>query len=85
MLNLGLLMAQSSTVASTAVLLGIAYGVFWWVVGALVLMPMLLGGGPQLNRAFELPSLLSLMGHVVFGVATSATIVVMTRYRNAFD
>jgi uncharacterized membrane protein YagU involved in acid resistance len=51
----------------TAVLAGMAYGVIWWVLGALVLMPALLG---MFQNIFVIGQMqwLSLMGHIVFGV-----------------
>lgn len=52
-----------------AIVAGAIYGMVWWVIGALVLMPLMLGmssmvlqiGGTQWA---------SLMGHVIFGVIT---------------
>lgn len=50
----------------TVVAAGAAYGVAWWVLGALLAMPLVMGmpvlqvGGMQL---------MSLLGHIVYGVA----------------
>lgn len=44
---------------------GMAYGIFWWVLGGLVLMPAKLNM-PLFN--FDTMAWQSLMGHVVFGV-----------------
>lgn len=46
--------------------LGAVYGLVVWVLGPLLIMPLLLGMPPF---AIEQPQLLSLMGHAVFGVA----------------
>lgn len=48
---------------------GLAYGVFWWILGPLILMPVILGMGVQLQNAFSQTQLMSLMGHMIFGVA----------------
>ena len=57
-----------------ATLAGGAYGIVWWVLGALIMMPLMLGmshmvfvvGGPQW---------MSLMGHIIFGVIMGAMFV----------
>jgi uncharacterized membrane protein YagU involved in acid resistance len=51
---------------------GVAYGMFWWVVGGLILMPA------QLNMPlfhFDTMAWQSLMGHVVFGMILGALTV----------
>lgn len=49
-------------------LLGMVYGFAWWVVGALVIMPLLMGGDIMLNSAGMNEMIPSLVGHVVFGL-----------------
>jgi len=46
-------------------LVGLAYGAIWWVLGPLVIMPMMLGGALFVVNA---GALLSLMGHMIYGV-----------------
>jgi uncharacterized membrane protein YagU involved in acid resistance len=61
---------------------GAAYGVLWWLLGGLILMPMFLG-----MRAFaplQMPMMrpvafASLMGHVIFGVTLGAAFVALRR------
>lgn len=50
-----------------AVVLGMAYGVVWWVLGALLIMPAWLGMNEMI---FELTTTAwqSLMGHLVYGL-----------------
>lgn len=51
---------------------GMAYGIFWWVLGGLILMPA------KLNMPlfdFNTMAWQSLMGHVVFGVILGALTV----------
>jgi uncharacterized membrane protein YagU involved in acid resistance len=56
--------------------LGIAYGVVWWVLGALVAMPVRLG-----MPAFDLSAMAwrSLMGHVIFGAILGLVTVAVVR------
>lgn len=46
-------------------LVGLAYAAIWWVLGPLVIMPMMLGGALFVVNA---GALLSLMGHMIYGV-----------------
>lgn len=45
--------------------LGVGYGAVWWVLGPLLMMPLIMGG-----QFFDLGpnNLLSLMGHIIYGV-----------------
>ena len=49
-----------------AVLAGFVYGVIWWVLGALILMPALLG---MFENIFMIGQMqwMSLLGHIIFG------------------
>lgn len=59
---------------------GALYGVFWWVLGGLILMPMLLGmpvfaplmSGPMLTMAMG-----SLAGHLLFGLILGGGFMLM--------
>ena len=46
-------------------LVGLGYGVIWWVLGPLLIMPSVLG---MPLFSLDLPALMSLMGHLVYGV-----------------
>jgi len=59
-------------------LIGLAYGALWWVLGALLIMPIVLGMPPFMLDA---NSLLSLMGHLVYGVILGVVSVVFLRRR----
>ena len=50
-----------------AVLGGLIYGVIWWVLGALVLMPALLGMSENIFVIGQM-QWMSLLGHIIFGV-----------------
>lgn len=49
---------------------GIANGVVWWVLGALVIMPLMLGMSGMIF-AIGSAQIMSLMGHVIYGVVTA--------------
>lgn len=56
--------------------LGVMYGVFWWVLGALILMPAKMG-----MPVFVINTMAwqSLMGHMVFGLVLGTVAVALTR------
>lgn len=47
---------------------GLVNGVIWWILGPIVIMPLMMGMGLQFGAMFTTPMLLSLMGHVIYGV-----------------
>ena len=54
---------------SIAVVAGLVWGVIWWVLGALVIMPIVLGGSVL---SIGDPQLMSLVGHLIFGIVMAA-------------
>lgn len=59
---------------SAGLVYGMAYGIFWWVLGGLILMPA------KLHMSlfqFDKMAWESLMGHVVFGMVLGALTVVI--------
>ncbi len=50
---------------------GVVYGVIWWVLGALVLMPLMLGMNDMVLQIGN-DQWMSLMGHIIFGVILTA-------------
>jgi hypothetical protein len=56
----------------SAIGFGAAYGFVWWIVGPLLIMPTWMGMGPMVAKAFEASNLMSLVGHLVYGVVTGA-------------
>lgn len=61
-----------------AVVSGMINGVIWWVLGALILMPIGLG---LANMVFQIGTTqwLSLMGHLIYGVVTGLLFVWLIR------
>ncbi len=49
---------------------GLYGGVAWWVLGPMVIMPVMMGMPLQFAAAFTAPMLMSLMGHLIYGVVT---------------
>jgi hypothetical protein len=47
---------------------GLVNGALWWVLGPIVLMPLMMGMGLQFGAMFSGPMLMSLMGHLLYGV-----------------
>jgi uncharacterized membrane protein YagU involved in acid resistance len=54
------------------VLVGLVYGAIWWVLGPLVMMPLMLGM-PMFS--VDMTSVLSLMGHLIYGAILGLTAV----------
>lgn len=50
---------------------GALYGLAWWVLGPLLIMPMMMGMGPQLSAEGISAAMPSLMGHLAFGLVTA--------------
>jgi uncharacterized membrane protein YagU involved in acid resistance len=58
----------------TGIVAGAIYGIVWWVLGALTLMPLMLGM-TQMVFAIGGPQWMSLVGHLIFGVITGLLFV----------
>ena len=69
-LTFGLIFGSRSQIYGSAIGWGLLYGVVWWVLGPLVLMPLRLGMGLQIGAAFSGPMLMSLGGHLIYGAVT---------------
>jgi uncharacterized membrane protein YagU involved in acid resistance len=74
----GLVAARLPAGWVTAIAAGIVNGVVWWVLGALLLMPLMLGMS-QMIFVIEQPQWLSLMGHILYGVVTALVFVPLSR------
>ncbi|MCA1579662.1 MAG: hypothetical protein LC794_20135 [Acidobacteria bacterium] len=63
---------------------GAAYGVFWWLLGAQILMPILLGMPPFASiimPPMRMVAVGSLVGHLIFGLILGAAFVWLSRPR----
>jgi hypothetical protein len=68
--SFGLLLGAAATTAARAIGLGAVYGVVWWVLGGLLIMPAWLGMGVF---TFNTAAWMSLIGHLLYGVLLGAT------------
>ena len=68
----GLTLARLVSGWGTAIGLALAYGFVWWILGPLLMMPIMMGMGPQFGMAFSNDMLMSLVGHLVYGAITGA-------------
>jgi uncharacterized membrane protein YagU involved in acid resistance len=53
---------------SNLIIATIIYGVLIWILGPLLIMPMMLGMGTMISHAFAPDQLMSLMTHILFTV-----------------
>jgi uncharacterized membrane protein YagU involved in acid resistance len=72
-ISYGRLFRHQSRALGTALGWGLSYGFFWWVVGPLTLLPMLMGGPPMWAAPAAAASFSSLIGHLVFGIGLGLT------------
>ena len=63
----GLLFRRQSYDLNSALGWGVSYGFFWWILGPLTLMPILLGGTPQWTVQTAAGLFASLVGHLAYG------------------
>lgn len=72
----GLVLAPRVTGLATGLGLGAAYGLLWWVLGPLLLMPAAMGM-PVLT--VDATAVQSLVGHLVFGLVLGAVVALANR------
>jgi hypothetical protein len=77
----GLAVAAIPSILATPVVAlaaGAVYGVGWWIAGALVAMPLMLGMNEMVLAVGDM-QIQSLMGHLVFGVALAGVVHLAAR------
>jgi uncharacterized membrane protein YagU involved in acid resistance len=62
----------------TTVVAGALYGVVWWVLGALIFMPLMLGMNEMVLQIGS-AQWMSLIGHILYGVVTALLLVPLSR------
>jgi uncharacterized membrane protein YagU involved in acid resistance len=67
----GALFRRDSNSYGTSLGLGLVYGLYWWILGPLTLMPILLGAAPLWNVQNAVQAFSSLIGHFGYGAATA--------------
>jgi hypothetical protein len=71
--SFGLLFLRRSFDLGSALGWGISYGFFWWVLGPLTLLPVLLGAAPRWTPEIAAALMPSLIGHLAYGAAVGVT------------
>jgi uncharacterized membrane protein YagU involved in acid resistance len=74
----GLIAARFLTGWGSALAAGLIYGIIWWVLGALILMPWMLGMS-EMVLAIGPDQWLSLMGHMIYGAITAILFIPLTK------
>jgi uncharacterized membrane protein YagU involved in acid resistance len=74
----GLVAGRLPQSAGTGVLAGAVNGLVWWVLGALVMMPLMLGMGNMVLQIGE-AQWMSLVGHLIFGVVTGLLFIPLSK------
>lgn len=73
----GLAFRRQAWDATSALGWGIGYGFFWWILGSLTLLPVLLGGQPQWTATAVASAFPSLVGHLTYGAGLGLTFLVL--------
>ena len=74
----GLVASRLPETTRTAIVGGAANGMVWWVLGALILMPLMLGMGQMVLKIGQ-TQWLSLMGHVIYGIVTGLLFIPLSK------
>ncbi len=67
--SFGLLFLRRSFDIGSALGWGLSYGFFWWILGPLTLLPILLGVAPRWTPEIAAALMASLVGHLAYGAA----------------
>jgi uncharacterized membrane protein YagU involved in acid resistance len=74
----GLVAARFTRSWIAAVAGGVLYGIIWWILGALITMPLMLGMN-QMALVLGRDQWFSLVGHLVFGVITALAFIPLSK------
>jgi uncharacterized membrane protein YagU involved in acid resistance len=74
----GLVAGRFAVNAKTTLVGGMLNGVIWWVLGALILMPLMLGMS-QMVFVIGNDQWMSLMGHIIYGLVTSFVFIPLAK------
>jgi len=75
----GLLLGPRVGDWGSAAVYGAGYGVVWWILGPLVIMPVWMGMGVMFAQALTMPNLMSLLGHILYGLVTGISYRALAR------
>lgn len=74
----GLVAGRFTVNSRNALIGGTLNGVVWWVLGALILMPAMLGM-PEMIFQIGQPQLMSLLGHLIYGLVTAFVFIPLAK------
>ncbi len=74
----GLIASRLPKTTGTAIVAGAVNGVIWWVLGALIMMPLMLGMAEMVFQIGQ-PQWFSLMGHIIYGVITALLFIPLSK------
>lgn len=75
----GLLVWRQRPGAGETLFWGLAYGIFWWVLGPLTLLPLLQGQAIAWDIHAAQANFPALLGHVIYGATTGLTLAFIWR------
>jgi len=78
-MSYGLLFRHEAPDFGSGVAWGLVYGLIWWFLGQLTLMPLLLGGSLDWNVEAAAELLPSLIGHLIYGAVTASAFLLLER------
>lgn len=80
----GILFRYESPDVRSSIAWGLVYGLIWWFVGPLTLLPVLLNGTLTWSATAAAGALPSLIGHLIYGVATAIGLQLLERRHTAW-
>jgi hypothetical protein len=83
-MSYGLLFRHEAPDAGSAIAWGLVYGLLWWFIGPMTLLPILLGGSFSWTTETATSLLPSLVGHLIYGAATAVIFVALERRHAAW-
>jgi len=80
----GILFRREAPNFGSGVAWGLVYGLVWWFLGPLTLLPVLLGGPLTWTTTAAHVFLPSLVGHLLYGAATAVVFLSLERHHERF-
>ena len=78
----GLLFRRQSYGIGSALGWGVSYGLLWWILGSLTLMPMLLGAAPEWTAEIAAQAYPALVGHLLYGAGVGISFYLLEQRSN---